>query len=617
MKIAMLTDTYTPQINGVVTSIRSSVEELTLLGHEVFIFAPDFGGKEQSEGNVFRFPSTGFPFKAIKEFQVSRGYGSIIQKLKELKIDLIHSHVPGSMGLKAIPISRYLKIPHVHTYHTFWPDYVHYVPLGSRYTKLTAEHYSALFCNRCDAIIAPTQKIQDALRLYGTRTPISVVPTGIKTAEFSQQTNKDLHERFHIPMDRKILVYAGRIAKEKNVFFLLDVMEEIIHKMNNKRYHLLLLGDGAARKSLEKRAAETGLSSYISYSGFLAHEDVMEIFHQSDLFVFASRTETQGLVLLEAMASGIPAVVVEALGIGDIMKDGKGGISVPEDSKIFSLAVIEIMEDEKLYNKKKGEVARKAKEYSISNCTKRMEDLYERTLEKFKPHSSVHLLSSTIRRRTYRSQKHDLPIFEETLQNYLAEPKNLQNRYFVMRHGKSEANEKGIIISHYSNGLKYYGLTEEGKEQIRESFSKQSLLDSSTIIISSDFLRARESATIAAAELKTKPPRTTMLLRERYFGRYEEREDLYYKMVWQLDEKDDNNSEFGVESPDAVQERVRMLIRQLEEEYQNEQILLVSHGDTLQITQTWTEGVPAGLHRSLKHLETGEIRELVLKKLED
>jgi probable phosphoglycerate mutase len=186
-----------------------------------------------------------------------------------------------------------------------------------------------------------------------------------------------------------------------------------------------------------------------------------------------------------------------------------------------------------------------------------------------------------------------------------------------MRHGKSEANKQGIIVSHYTNGLENYGLTREGEEQIRLSLKKQSVMDSSTIIISSDFLRARETAELAARELGTRPPRTTHLLRERYFGRYELREELYYKMVWQLDEENDRNKDYGVESPEEVQERIRLLIRQMEEEYRNGKILLISHGDPLQITQTLMEGLPAGLHRSMEHLETGEIRELIPKLQED
>ena len=151
--------------------------------------------------------------------------------MRELGVELIHSHDPGTMGLKAIPISRYLKIPHVHTYHTFWPEYVHYIPLGSRYTKMTAERFSALFCNRCDGIIAPTRKIQDALRQYGTRVPVKIIPTGIRTDGFSASAGPELHQKYSIPAQRKILVYAGRIAKEKNVPFLLDMMDEIVHKM--------------------------------------------------------------------------------------------------------------------------------------------------------------------------------------------------------------------------------------------------------------------------------------------------------------------------------------------------------------------------------------------------
>ena len=611
MKIAMFTDTYTPQINGVVTSIRLTAEELTRMGHEVYIFAPDFSGTEKSEGNVIRFPSTGYPFKAIKEFQITKGFGSVIQQMRKLGIQLIHSHDPGSMGLKAVPISRYLKIPHIHTYHTFWPDYVHYVPLGSRYTKITAERFSALFCNRCDGIIAPTRKIREALVQYGTRVPIEIIPTGIQTVEFSGRDNNAMHQRFGIPPEKKVLVYAGRIVKEKNVPFLLNMMEDLVFRLGQKGYHLLLIGDGAARLELEERARQTGLTDFISFTGFLPHREVMKIFHHSDLFVFASVTETQGLVLLEAMASGIPAVVVDALGIGDVMIDGKGGFPVPADPRVFAQTITDLMENPLLYEKKRTEARLKADEYSLPACIRQLEEFYMKTAEAHNPRSSRNYLTAMLRRRPYRNRKGAaLPSLDEALQSFFALPGEWQNRYFIMRHGISEANRQGIIVSHFTNGLNAYGLTGEGAEQIRESLKKQTELKDDTVIIASDFLRTRETAEVAARELGSKPPRTTPLLRERFFGRYEKREDIYYKMVWQMDETDDRNTEYGVESPEEVQERIQVLIRQLEEEYKGEKILLISHGDTLQITQTWVEGIAAGLHRSLPHLETGEIREL-------
>jgi len=611
MKIAMFTDTYTPQINGVVTSIRMSAEELTRRGHEVFIFAPDFEKTQITEGNVIRLPSTGYPIPAMKEFQITRGYNSVVRQLRSLEIELIHSHDPGSMGLKAVPMSRYLKIPHIHTYHTFWPDYVHYIPLGgSRYTKMTAERFSALFCNRCDGIIAPTKKIQDALTQYGTRVPIEIVPTGIRTEGFPDMNKQALYEKFNIPRDRKILVYAGRVVKEKNVPFLLNMMRHLVQRMEREEFHLILLGDGREKEPLMKEAAATGLEGHITFAGFRPHREVMEIFHLSDLFVFASVTETQGLVLLEAMASGIPAVVVDALGIGDIMADGRGGFPVPEDEEAFARTVTELLDNRELYEKKQAEALEKAEEFSISRCTERLEEFYETTLMKYKPREQFHRMFYRIRRRDLRHRKGELPPLEEVLGSLFREPSGWRNRYFMMRHGQSQANEQGVIVSHFSNGLSGFGLTAEGRRQIELSLREQSVLDSDTVIVSSDFLRTRETAEVAAGILGTQPPRTSVLLRERYFGRYEEREDIYYSMVWQMDEKSDRNSEYGVESPEEVQERIQMLIHQLEEEYSGKTILLISHGDPLQIAQTWTEGVPAGLHRSLSHLKTGEIREL-------
>jgi probable phosphoglycerate mutase len=190
------------------------------------------------------------------------------------------------------------------------------------------------------------------------------------------------------------------------------------------------------------------------------------------------------------------------------------------------------------------------------------------------------------------------------------DPKALKNRYFIMRHGRSLANEEGLIVSSPLNGLTGYGLAGKGREQIRSSLEAQTLLDSDTLIVASDFLRTRESAALAAEILKTAPIRTCEELRERNFGDFELKKDENYGKVWASDEGNDGNKEHNVESPREVQARFRSAIARFESEYGNRTILLISHGDLLQIAQTWFEGTPPCRHRSLSHLETAEIRAL-------
>lgn len=190
------------------------------------------------------------------------------------------------------------------------------------------------------------------------------------------------------------------------------------------------------------------------------------------------------------------------------------------------------------------------------------------------------------------------------------DPKELNNRYFIMRHGRSLANEKGLIVSSPRNGLTGYGLARRGREQIRSSLESQAVLGSDTLIIASDFLRTRESAALAAEILKAAPIRTCEELRERNFGDFELSGDENYKRVWTGDEGNDGNKGYGVESPEEVQIRFRRCIGRMETEYAGRTLLLISHGDLLQIAQTWFEGAPPCRHRSLGHLETAEIRAL-------
>ena len=189
-------------------------------------------------------------------------------------------------------------------------------------------------------------------------------------------------------------------------------------------------------------------------------------------------------------------------------------------------------------------------------------------------------------------------------------PENLNNRYYIMRHGRSLANERGLIVSTPRNGLADYGLSETGREQIRAALTDQSALDSKTQIIASDFLRTRESAELAARLLKAAPIRTCEELRERNFGDFELRGDENYKRVWAGDENNDKNEEHGVESPEVVRDRFCRCLTRLESEYSGQTILIVSHGDILQIAQTWSEGTAPCRHRSLTHLETAELRAL-------
>ena len=179
-----------------------------------------------------------------------------------------------------------------------------------------------------------------------------------------------------------------------------------------------------------------------------------------------------------------------------------------------------------------------------------------------------------------------------------------------MRHGRSLANEEGIIISLIENGGDSYGLTKGGKEQVRSAIVDQTVLNSDTLIFSSDFLRAKETASLVGDILKTQTPQSSPLLRERYFGDFEKTDDSHYKKVWQEDIKNNDNTLMNVESPRAVLTRFKKFIQELEGLYDQKQILIVSHGDILQIGMTWPAGISPGQHRSLNHLETAEIRPL-------
>lgn len=376
MRIGIFTDTFTPQINGVTSILEELYRALTRCGHEVYIFAPAYSRAQRSEnGHIFRFPALTAYFHKDSRIVIpyDRRAFAVFPRL-----DVVYSHTPVSMGVLAIRVARRYKLPHVHTYHTLFTEYLHYLPRLIRPTRRMAERISAAFCNRCDAITTPSHAMREELLRYGIKKPIYVLPFGVDMEPFERPGRSDVRRMLQLAPHEFFLLYAGRLGTEKNLHFLLRAFRILLDGWREPQpIRLVLAGGGPHRPIFEEYARELGVTDHVIFTGFIPREELVDYYRAADLFVFASKTETQGLVLMEAMAAGLPAVAVRAMGVTDIVSDGETGVLVPEDAEVFAHTVRELLRDPHRRAQLQRGARRKAHEMSIQHSVTRLIEIFE------------------------------------------------------------------------------------------------------------------------------------------------------------------------------------------------------------------------------------------------
>lgn len=376
MKIGFFSDSYKPYMSGVVKSIELFTSKLREKGHEVYIFAPDYPDAEDNE-NIFRFKS--IPALTNRDFRIALPLSlNIVQEVKEIGLDIIHSHSPFLMGWLARYVAYRLNIPLVFTYHTLYEEYVHYAPLGRKLARRLAIKYSKDYCQSCDQIITPSRFVEEKLRSYNITTPLKTISTGIDMGPYQERNGLTIRERYDIEDDEKVLLFVGRLGQEKNVSFLIKAFKIVNDSLPNTR--LLIVGDGPERGKLEEMGRNLNLGQKVIFAGFQKPEQVVDFYLTSDLFVFPSMTETQGLVTLEAMAGGLPVVAVNAAGSTSMVDDGLNGMLTKPDIHHFSRAIIELVTHKKRYHLFMKNSLKKAEEYSIDNMADKLIELYEELL---------------------------------------------------------------------------------------------------------------------------------------------------------------------------------------------------------------------------------------------
>lgn len=375
MRIAIFTDTYLPQINGVVFSTTTFAEEFRALGHEVLIVAPKIESETASTKEVWRFHSMPFPFQP--EYRMTSPLSRKLRDFGSQNIDVIHIQTPFFMGHLGQYLGWRHKIPIVHTYHTFWAEYLHYFPLlpkGWR-RKVDLLLLSKNFCNRCQHIVVPSHQIQDTLLAYGVTKPISVIPTGIDLGRHVTLSHiQAFRTKWGLSSDERACIFVGRLGQEKNVYFLLDSFARICSQI--PRLRLLLVGDGPERVRMTHQVQALGLSEKVVFCGYLPHDDVFAAYAASDLILFPSKTETQGLSLLEGMSTGKPAVCLNALGVKQLLEEEAGGFLTEDTLDAYVDAALSLLQDPELYAKKACEAQARAAAFSSSEMAKRLLGVY-------------------------------------------------------------------------------------------------------------------------------------------------------------------------------------------------------------------------------------------------
>lgn len=366
MKILYISDVYFPRVNGVSTSIRTFVKQMQHLGHEVHLIAPDYAADTEDESWIKRIPARSIYFDPEDKLMK---WGAAVQKLPELRrenYDLIHVHTPFIAHYLGLRLARELNVPCVETYHTFFEDYLHhYLPVIPKpIARGIARLISKRQCNAVDAIVAPSAPMLNVLRAYGVKAAAEVIPTGLEERSFNEADGKAFRLQYGIPLDRPMLLFLGRVAFEKNISFLLEMTKLLIEKHPDAL--LVVAGQGPAEKSLHQLAADLGLDNNIKFIGYLDRNTELNACYQAaDIFVFSSKSETQGLVLLEAMAQGTPVVAIAELGTASILVEGKGAMIAPDNVAAFAERVHQLLK----HPQDRYALGKAAEQYAAENWT--------------------------------------------------------------------------------------------------------------------------------------------------------------------------------------------------------------------------------------------------------
>ncbi|CAM8387511.1 RfaG Glycosyltransferase [Candidatus Methylopumilus universalis] len=346
MNILFISDVFFPRVNGVSTSINTFATELRALGHQVTLIAPSYTDEDKQEEWIVRVPSHKIYFDPEDRLMNFGKLKALLPWIRDKHFDVIHIHTPFTAHYVGIHFGKKLDIPVVETYHTFFEDYLHhYLPFIPQFiSRKLARTISRRQCNAVDGIVSPSKPMLDVLKQYGIKTPAEVVATGLDESSFANVDGEHFRMSHDIPLTQPMLLFVGRVAHEKNIGFLLEMHVKLIKKHPDAL--LVITGEGPAEESIKQSIEKLGISNKVRMIGYLdrGHE-LIACYKAADIFVFASKSETQGLVLLEAMAQGTAVVAIAELGTKSILIEGEGVLIAKDDINDFADKVSILLSD--------------------------------------------------------------------------------------------------------------------------------------------------------------------------------------------------------------------------------------------------------------------------------
>lgn len=360
-------------VNGVSASVSTLAHHLRKQQVDVSIFAPAYGGHKDSDPGTVRFPS--FKLPAQPDYPLAWPFSTHVARfVREHQFDLVHVNSVFTVSRYGARLARQRRLPLVFTYHTVLQEYVHYARIFSALARSLVVKWSRDFANRADCVIAPTKAIREMLRGYGATGRIEVIPTGLEADLLPGDDVSWVRQQYNIAQDAPLLVFVGRLAKEKRVDVLLEAFKLVASK--HAEAVLAMVGGGPWEALMKDKAQKLGVADKVRFTGFVPRNKVMDILAAGDMFVLASDTETQSLTVVEAMRVGLPCVVVDALGSGEIVREAGCGLLASLEAEDFASKVCQLLEDEALRSRF-GQAAREgARRYQVDVCAGRVLDVY-------------------------------------------------------------------------------------------------------------------------------------------------------------------------------------------------------------------------------------------------
>lgn len=377
MNIGIFTDTYFPQVSGVATSIKTLKNELEREGNQVYIFTTTdpHVDKDTYEHNIFRFSS--IPFISFTDRRIAvRGLFQAYEIAKELNLDIVHTQTEFSMGMIGKFVAKNLNIPCVHTYHTMYEDYLHYVANGKLLKPVHVKEGTLAFCYHLAGVIAPSDRVLDKLTEYGVKCQMRIIPTGIDVGMYAKTVDDNIRAKYGIAQDAPLMLSISRLAYEKNITEIIKLLPEIVRQVPTVK--LMIVGDGPAKEDLEQQVTDLKLEDHVIFTGEISNDHVNAFYQAANVFVSTSESESQGLTYIEAMAAGLPVVVTASDYTDGLLSSVTLGRTFTQPTEFVDIVTEYLEHPVDTHNSKaKALLTRKLHEISAETFGKRVVDFYQ------------------------------------------------------------------------------------------------------------------------------------------------------------------------------------------------------------------------------------------------